>query len=1066
MARLVLDFEVKNEKKAEQAVRGITNEAEKAKKKFETLTANSGFTKLATNAEKVVIPLKRITQEATDLGKTLKNLNANSGFQDITVHAKTLLNLESQLNDEIENQARLQAKIVAATKQGSIAQRSLANQIVLQKEKTKELAKEAYQLGIIDSATRDLHKRQIDAQRSLSAMLKAQKADRASYYSDQEKSSKESLNKQAAYWNRFYREQAANQKKAQAEQANYWNSYNKYLEAARRKTADYWNAFIKWQKKAEGGTGSNLFGSIKSSFIGGAVAGLSAGLILKLQSAISSVTSSIIELGKEGVRSFFKINTEVEQTKILLGTALGDDKLGDKMFGNILDMAEKMPFSIQAISDSFVKLQTAGIDRATEMVTALADSISAFGGSDDDLHLATIAIQQMAGKGVVSMEELRRQLGERVPDVIRNLAKQMKMSYYDLVDTVSKGQLFFDENTQSALFDALNQHAGAAEKRMNSMVGSMARLRNSWTKLMVDIGESNGLFKTMADVVETVAQSLTEFSRSEEGKKLIDDLTESAKKFIEMFKNPEIVRKFFIVVQKVVKITIDLILLLVDTVVAMIDKFSGANNIFKNTAVTSGTKGRNKNTVIEPTVTQKLKLDWQDYKASLEAAKEGMTDLGKEVDKVSSKRIRGSGNGLVNLNAEIRESSRMIEDYAAKLTELDDTEFDIRLKLMTDDQANSTILATVDELKRKAIEAGNGSLAGYENQVSLLEKAKKLLEDMNLEGRKVTAQEVESARQRWEYQQRITQNGKSAYGWAAKDYNEAREAYLKLSEAYRTGEKLVDENSVSKQKSLLNELYRIQLEGIQKVREESEKVQERDSALQRLKEAKDENYKIVDTNKAVSDSVDNTRKSWIKYGDKVIYINNEIAKATENTNSVKLPEGVEEVEKGLVKYQGKLVTFSKVAEKALSTPNDSLKETDTRVEETQRAWIKYGDKVIELSQKSKESIDETNAALEKQIELLSKTRNYSSTSNSSSLEGREFGGPVRAGTPYIVGEKRPEIFVPNVNGYIVPNMNSNNSSNLTRVEFTLGGQTAEIKADELNLRKLRKMSKDIERYHS
>lgn len=36
------------------------------------------------------------------------------------------------------------------------------------------------------------------------------------------------------------------------------------------------------------------------------------------------------------------------------------------------------------------------------------------------------------------------------------------------------------------------------------------------------------------------------------------------------------------------------------------------------------------------------------------------------------------------------------------------------------------------------------------------------------------------------------------------------------------------------------------------------------------------------------------------------------------------------------------------------------------------------------------------------------------------LSGRASGGPVSANTPYIVGEKRPEIFVPQTNGYIVP----------------------------------------------
>lgn len=40
----------------------------------------------------------------------------------------------------------------------------------------------------------------------------------------------------------------------------------------------------------------------------------------------------------------------------------------------------------------------------------------------------------------------------------------------------------------------------------------------------------------------------------------------------------------------------------------------------------------------------------------------------------------------------------------------------------------------------------------------------------------------------------------------------------------------------------------------------------------------------------------------------------------------------------------------------------------------------------------------------------------------SSIFGRAAGGPVTAGTPYIVGEKRPELFVPRVSGTIVPSL--------------------------------------------
>ena len=52
------------------------------------------------------------------------------------------------------------------------------------------------------------------------------------------------------------------------------------------------------------------------------------------------------------------------------------------------------------------------------------------------------------------------------------------------------------------------------------------------------------------------------------------------------------------------------------------------------------------------------------------------------------------------------------------------------------------------------------------------------------------------------------------------------------------------------------------------------------------------------------------------------------------------------------------------------------------------------------------------------------------------LPGRESGGPVTAGTPYIVGERRPEIFVPKTNGTIIPNTNQM-AQNAMNVEFNI-----------------------------
>jgi len=51
---------------------------------------------------------------------------------------------------------------------------------------------------------------------------------------------------------------------------------------------------------------------------------------------------------------------------------------------------------------------------------------------------------------------------------------------------------------------------------------------------------------------------------------------------------------------------------------------------------------------------------------------------------------------------------------------------------------------------------------------------------------------------------------------------------------------------------------------------------------------------------------------------------------------------------------------------------------------------------------------------------------------------RASGGPVRAGMPYIVGENRPEVFVPSTNGTIIPKVPAENSAIMT----TNGGNAA------------------------
>jgi tape measure domain-containing protein len=178
----------------------------------------------------------------------------------------------------------------------------------------------------------------------------------------------------------------------------------------------------------------------------------------------------------------------------------------------ILDKAKNAPFEIEALSNAFVKFKSGGLDPTNGSLQALIDSVARFGGDSQSLARASVAIQQMAGKGVISMEELRQQLGEAVPDAMRLMAEGMGISMAELTKRVSLGTV---ESTDALrrMFTMMEFHnRGAALKMMDTWTGLTARLKTEWTILQTEIGKSG-----FADAVKDQLKDLIDAMSSPEG---------------------------------------------------------------------------------------------------------------------------------------------------------------------------------------------------------------------------------------------------------------------------------------------------------------------------------------------------------------------------------------------------------------------------------------------------------------------------------------------------------------------------------------------------------------------
>lgn len=261
------------------------------------------------------------------------------------------------------------------------------------------------------------------------------------------------------------------------------------------------------------------------------------------QSFIASLRDGMVILGQfraamhtlwafsgQWIGQIITANAQLERLQALMmgvssaSTAAGRQLEAEQGLDYVIETAKNAPFALGELANSFVKLKSAGIDPTTGAMDALTNSVAAFGGDDQIFHRATIAIQQMAGKGVISMEELRQQLGEAVPDAMKLLARSTNMTMAELVKAISTGTVASGDALQR-LFDEMNiKHAGAAKNMMNTWVGLISQLKTEWLLFASEVGGDPTDEDSMFGAAKNGLKEFLELLRSPEGREAAREL--------------------------------------------------------------------------------------------------------------------------------------------------------------------------------------------------------------------------------------------------------------------------------------------------------------------------------------------------------------------------------------------------------------------------------------------------------------------------------------------------------------------------------------------------------------
>ena len=262
----------------------------------------------------------------------------------------------------------------------------------------------------------------------------------------------------------------------------------KAMAAGKAKVAEL-EAELKKASTAAKGLG-NDFGGITRQFSIGAL-------------AFNAVTAAISAITTAG-QKIPQVAAEFQSLDRTLRILTGSSAQAKKEMEYIVGVANRTGIGVKSMADSYIKLTAATKDTALagaqtrRIFEAVSGAMGSLGASSDEARDAIMAVSQMVSKGTVSMEEMRQQLGERLPQSFQATARELNITTAELTDLISSGKMAADDMLP-ALARGLEKFYKTGEQN-DTLIGKWNQFTTALKLAGNEVGESgliDGLLKVL-----------------------------------------------------------------------------------------------------------------------------------------------------------------------------------------------------------------------------------------------------------------------------------------------------------------------------------------------------------------------------------------------------------------------------------------------------------------------------------------------------------------------------------------------------------------------------------------
>jgi len=215
--------------------------------------------------------------------------------------------------------------------------------------------------------------------------------------------------------------------------------------------------------------------------------------------------------GALAVREVIQAAIEWDSYEKALVSVTGSQQAANEEMEFLRQVSEKLGLALQGATNGYINLAAAAKgtiiegEATRQIFEAVAGSMAKLGKSSADTDAALLAISQMMSKGKVSAEELRGQLGERMPGAFKAFADAAGVSTAELDSMLQKGEVGIDLLPKFAA--KLRETFDLDSGKIETAQASINRLNNSLLELKLAVANS-GLLSAFTGALDDLSAAI------------------------------------------------------------------------------------------------------------------------------------------------------------------------------------------------------------------------------------------------------------------------------------------------------------------------------------------------------------------------------------------------------------------------------------------------------------------------------------------------------------------------------------------------------------------------------